>query len=73
MSVDMRLQVPPMVQTVPKTWSSQVQFLDHVALPVVCKTEGPDSADTRGVRTGAVLEQGLHDSAEELWSLRSWR
>ena len=39
MPVDMRLQVPDMVQTVPKTWSSQVQFLDHVALPVVCKTE----------------------------------
>ena len=39
MPVDMRLQVPYMVQTVPQKWSSQVQFLDHVALPVVCKTE----------------------------------
>ena len=37
--VVMRLQVPDMVQTVPNTWSSQVQFLDQVALPVVCKTE----------------------------------
>ena len=39
MPVDMRLQVPDLVQTVSKTWSSQEQFLDHVALPVVCKTE----------------------------------
>ena len=33
MPVDMRLQVPDMVQTVPKTWSSQVQFVERVCMP----------------------------------------
>ena len=67
MPVDMRLQVPVMVQTVPKTWSSQVQFLDHVALPVVCKTEVQTVQKPVGVRTGAVLGQGLHACNDRCW------
>ena len=68
MPVDMRLQVPDMVQTVPKTWSSQVQFLDQVGcLARRVQDRGPGIADTRGVHTGAVLEQSLHACNDRCW------
>ena len=82
MPVDMRLQVPDMVQTVPKTWSSQVQFLDQVALPVVCKTEVQilqipvefthvQFLDRVCMPATTGAEMVL--TAQKLWSLRSWR
>ena len=65
MPVDMRLQVPDMVLTVPKTWNSQVQFLDQVARCV--QDRGPDSAESRGVHTGALLGQGIHARNDGCW------